>query len=84
MAGLIQRQHDSVKLHVTLINTLFRKRDEEEQQLQQIRKTFDARSILQKYAAYSFGKQKVTEIHLSLRYSTACDQFFEATALLKI
>lgn len=86
-AGLIQRQYDHVKMHVTLINTLFRKPDEATEakgNLPRARKTFDARSILKKYATFEFGRQTVTEIHLSQRFSTASNKFFEATGILKV
>lgn len=86
-AGLIQRQYDHVKLHVTLINTHFRNNTEGDagkNQLPHARKTFDARDILKKYVAFEFGSQTVSEIHLSQRFSTANDKFFEATGVLKI
>lgn len=86
VSDLIQRQYDNVKMHVTLINTLFRKTDESDhgRNLPNLRKTFDARDILKKYATYNFGSQKVSEIHLSQRFSTANDKFFEATGVLKL
>lgn len=86
-AGLIQRQYDNVKLHVTLINTLFRKTAEEDSgksHLPHARKTFDARDILKKYATFEFGRQAVRNVHLSERFTTANDGFYEATAVLKI
>ena len=83
--GLIQRQYDHVKVHVTLMNTLFRqKRNEDSSKTDKIREKFDARTIIKKYQDFEFGSQKLTEVHLSLRYSTACDGFFEATATLKV
>lgn len=87
----MQKQFDRIKLHVTLMNSLFRNdasvtnSDSNENECQQKRReTFDARNILQKYVNYYFGTQKLTEIHLSLRYSKACDGFFEATGILRI
>lgn len=85
--GLMQRQYDHVKMHVTLINTIFRKKDENEENrraMPNARQTFDAREILRKYGNFNFGSQEVTEIHLSLRHSKACDGFYEATATIGI
>lgn len=80
----MQRQYDSVKLHVTLINTLFRRRDDNDDSKRNARRTFDAREILRRFSAFNFGSQVITEINLSLRHSTACDGFYEATAVIKL
>ncbi|XP_037050921.1 activating signal cointegrator 1 complex subunit 1 isoform X1 [Bradysia coprophila] len=77
--GLMQRQYDRVKLHVTLINTRFVNGGEADNA-----RTFDCRSILDTYADYEFGTQNITEIHLSTRYTTATDGFYEATYRLKL
>ena len=47
--GLMPRQFDRVKLHMTVLNTIFRKGDsdfQEEKAEQQQRETLDARSLL--------------------------------------
>ena len=47
--GLMPRQFDRVKLHMTVLNTIFRKEDsdfQEEKAEQQQRETLDARSLL--------------------------------------
>ena len=47
--GLMPRQFDRVKLHMTVLNTIFRKDDsdfQEEKAEQQQRETLDARSLL--------------------------------------
>lgn len=75
----MQRQYDRVKLHVTLINTRFANGDETGND-----KTFDARAVLDKYVDYEFGSQIVSEIHLSMRYTTSTDGFYEATYRLKL
>jgi activating signal cointegrator complex subunit 1 len=49
MLGLMQKQYERVKLHVTLMNTRFRSDDSEPQTLrgmQKHRETFDATNIL--------------------------------------
>ncbi|XP_058836036.1 activating signal cointegrator 1 complex subunit 1 [Topomyia yanbarensis] len=84
--GLLQKKYDRVKLHVTLINSLFRDNAEGDggDDRRGSRVTFDATEILREFGHYDFGLQKVTEIHLSQRYSTACDGFYEATGLVKL
>lgn len=81
--GLMQPRNDHVKLHVTLINSLFK-----DESLQDDSKggrvKFDARKILKKYENHNFGSITLKEIHLSQRYSTACDGFYEATGIVKI
>ncbi|XP_055374465.1 activating signal cointegrator 1 complex subunit 1 [Condylostylus longicornis] len=79
--NLTQRKTDNVKLHVTLINSKFSQKDDDNTQR---RITFDAKDILQKYIDYDFGIQKLHEIHLSQRFSTGSDGFYEATSILKL
>lgn len=90
--GFIQLQHESVKLHVTLINSRFCDNDdaiekEENQDLRDgnrnQRKTFDASKILKKYKDYNFGSLSINEIHLSQRYSKASNGYYESTGILK-
>lgn len=75
----MQRQYDHVKLHVTLINTRFMNGAESKGDLK-----FDGRAVLEKYANYEFGTQRIKDIHLSMRYTTASDGFYEATYRLKL
>lgn len=75
----MQRQYDRVKLHVTLINTRFAHGADAEND-----RTFDGRRVLEQYADFEFGSQIVSEIHLSMRYTTSTDGFYEATYRLKL
>lgn len=66
--GLMRREHERVKLHVTLLNTLFRKdqgdlgdRDRRE------RESFDGRMLLEKFSGLSLGSVELSELHLSQR-----------------
>lgn len=78
--GLMQRKTEKVKLHVTLINSLFREDYDPTNPLLKLqRQTFDARKIFELYKDYEFGIQSLDEIHLSQRYSTSNDGFYEAT-----
>lgn len=88
-SGLVQRKYDRVKLHITLINSLFRDNTSGamaagEEEPRSSRVTFDATTILREFGHYDFGSQKVTDIHLSQRYSTACDGYYEATGQIKL
>lgn len=98
--GLLQRPRESVKLHVTLINTRFRKNTDDffdatngDQQKPSssaasnnpARLPFDSRDILRKYADYDFGKQPVSEVHISRRFTTNCiGGFYDASAVAKV
>ena len=68
--GLMPRQFDRVKLHITLLNSIFRKNDDDycdETDKSIKRETMDARPILQKFGDYDFANVKMKEIHLSQR-----------------
>ncbi|XP_046402108.1 activating signal cointegrator 1 complex subunit 1 [Ischnura elegans] len=97
--GFMQKEYDRVKLHVTLMNTIFRKEEEgvseglrpgEENDgpprrgkpppLRKARETFDARSILEKFQDYYFGEQVIDTLHLSQRYSTGKNGYYQSTA----
>lgn len=93
--GYTQLKHDSVKLHVTLMNSLFRENDDaiEKNDVNLASKddrdiskriTFDASKILKKYRDYNFGEITIKEIHLSQRYSKSTNGYYESTAILKI
>lgn len=94
--GLARRQSSHVKLHATLINSKFNQHhrnshgegEESEESRphnnRHGRKTFDATAIMREFGEFDFGVQAVTEIHLSQRLSTACNGFYEATALVKL
>ena len=64
--GLMPRQFDRVKLHMTVLNTLFRK-DEEFSEEEKGRETLDARQILEVFGDKSFATVTLKEVHLSQR-----------------
>jgi len=76
-SGLMKReQFDRVKLHATVMNTIFREsRDEEnsetkksiKQSKRKIRVTFDAREILKVFDSFDFGELCIESLHLSQR-----------------
>ncbi|KAL4640036.1 activating signal cointegrator 1 complex subunit 1 [Arapaima gigas] len=84
-AGLMVREWDRVKLHGTVMNTLFRRDlSEEDKSTAKIlntkdREAFDARNILRMFGAYHFGEFELNAVHLSQRYSTDCTGFYTSS-----
>lgn len=80
-AGLMVREWDRVKLHATVMNTLFRKDSTVEdtggpRRQTSEREAFDARNILKKFGAYRFGAFELNTVLLSQRYSTDCSGYY--------
>ncbi|XP_018566384.1 activating signal cointegrator 1 complex subunit 1-like [Anoplophora glabripennis] len=76
-SGLARRQYDRVKLHVTLMNTRFRNADEKPE-------TFDARQILAQFRNYCFGSVDFSNIHLSVRFTTGEDNYYEPAMIINL
>jgi len=68
-SGLMKREYDRVKIHLTLMNTIFRKDqgDLGDNEVGQVRESFDCRPVLEGWNNLNLGKVKVEEIHLSQR-----------------
>lgn len=66
-SNLSKKQYSKVKLHVTLMNTLFRDNLESTDNME--RKTFDSRKILKDFKDYDFGQIGISDIHISIRYT---------------
>ncbi|KAK3713586.1 hypothetical protein RRG08_055228 [Elysia crispata] len=83
LSGLMQQEHERVKLHVTVMNTLFRKDPSDTESHQAVRgqrkarESFDARGVLKNFKDYDFGSLTIPSIHLSQRFSTGQDQYYE-------
>ncbi|XP_067431893.1 activating signal cointegrator 1 complex subunit 1 [Thunnus thynnus] len=81
-AGQMVREWDRVKLHGTVMNTLFRKDSTVEdtggpgRQTMNERESFDARKILKTFGAYRFGEFELNTVLLSQRYSTDCTGYY--------
>lgn len=78
--GLIRNQYENVKLHVTLMNSSFRKRVAE----QEPREPFDCSYILKNYKNFNFGVYDFKEIHLSIRFTTNDRNYYQSLMILKI
>ncbi|KAK2719077.1 activating signal cointegrator 1 complex subunit 1-like [Artemia franciscana] len=90
--GLMTRQYDRVRLHVTVMNTLFRssKGDVENEvetkgnEVRRPRESFDAKNILKNFKNFEFGTQIVDSVHLSQRYSAGKDGYYVSAGQLEI
>merc|ERR1719209_2230797 len=65
----MKQEYDRVKLHCTLINSLFRKENEGESEEggNGERITFDAKPLLENWGQLCLGQVPVNEVHLSIR-----------------
>ncbi|XP_053519924.1 activating signal cointegrator 1 complex subunit 1 isoform X2 [Artibeus jamaicensis] len=78
-SGLIVKEWNSVKLHATVMNTLFRKDPNAEgrynlytadgKYIFKERESFDGRNILKLFENYSFGTLKLNSVHISQRFT---------------
>nr|XP_020505650.1 activating signal cointegrator 1 complex subunit 1 [Labrus bergylta] len=89
-AGLMVREWDRVKLHGTVMNTLFRKDSTVEdtggtgRQVMSEREAFDARNVLKKFGAYHFGDFELNAVLLSQRYSTDCTGYYSSAGSINL
>ncbi|XP_067944199.1 activating signal cointegrator 1 complex subunit 1-like [Watersipora subatra] len=72
-------ERDSVKLHLTLINSVFRK---ETKGSTQQRRTYDASKIFKELKDFDFGEIEFPGFHLSQRFSTGCDGYYETVTAI--
>ncbi|KAI7797134.1 activating signal cointegrator 1 complex subunit 1 [Triplophysa rosa] len=83
-AGLMEREWDQVKIHGTVMNTLFRKDPSAEAKRTQgklngkDREAFDARNILKEFGEFYFGAFDLKCVHLSQRFSTDCTGYYSS------
>lgn len=78
-SGLIVKDWNSVKLHATVMNTLFRKDPNAEgrynpytadgKYIFKERESFDGRNILKQFENFYFGTLKLNSIHISQRFT---------------
>ncbi|KAG5855483.1 activating signal cointegrator 1 complex subunit 1 [Anguilla rostrata] len=89
-AGLMVREWDRVKLHATVMNTLFRKDPSAEDKggsgrpNMKDREAFDARGVLKKFGTFRFGEFQLNAIHLSQRFSTDCSGYYTSSGLVQL
>ncbi|XP_050980609.1 activating signal cointegrator 1 complex subunit 1 isoform X3 [Labeo rohita] len=75
-AGLMERERERVKIHGTVMNTLFRKDPSAEDKgasgrpNAKDREAFNAKNILQMFGDYYFGAFELNSVQISQRFST--------------
>ncbi|CAJ1080289.1 activating signal cointegrator 1 complex subunit 1 [Xyrichtys novacula] len=88
--GLMIREWDRVKLHGTVMNTLFRRDSTVEdvggtgRQTVNEREAFDARNILKKFGTYHFGDFELNTVLLSQRYSSDCTGYYSSAGSINL
>ncbi|KAL5004729.1 hypothetical protein ScPMuIL_018185 [Solemya velum] len=89
-SNLMQKDYDRVKLHVTVMNTLFRK-DPSGTTVAKVhrepirdRESFDASNILKKFGNFKFGVHHIGELHISQRYSSSSQGYYASAATLRL
>ncbi|XP_033840258.1 activating signal cointegrator 1 complex subunit 1 [Periophthalmus magnuspinnatus] len=78
-SGLMVREWDRVKLHGTVMNTLFRRDSTAEgsgRKTPTSREAFDARHVLKTFGAFTFGDLELNSVLLSQRYSSDCTGYY--------
>lgn len=81
--GLVRKYQDNVKLHMTLINTKYRKiPDSPKKKRWGKRQSVDATKIMEKYKDFYFGECDLNSIHLSLIGSVGSDGFYEPISII--
>ncbi|CAG5136613.1 unnamed protein product [Candidula unifasciata] len=75
-ADLMQREYDRVKATYPS-GTSVPKVDHNSRRGNKLRESFDASGILKKFPDFNFGSQHISSIHLSERFSTGQDEYYE-------
>lgn len=81
-SGLMGKEWDRVKLHATMMNTLFRRDptvEERSKQNVRERESFDARNVLKKFEDYLFGEVELNTVHISQRFSADSSGFYSSS-----
>ncbi|KAM9831188.1 activating signal cointegrator 1 complex subunit 1 [Neosynchiropus ocellatus] len=87
--GQMVREWDRVKLHGTVMNTLFRKDSTVEDsggsgRQMSGREAFDARNILKAFGDYHFGEFELNSVRLSQRHSTDCTGYYSSAGSIDL
>ncbi|KAK2586606.1 hypothetical protein KPH14_011479 [Odynerus spinipes] len=80
--GFVTEKKNHVKLHATFMNTRYR--NEVNKPDKNTEKTFDATQLLNEYKDTSFGTMILNEIHLSQLKSASSNDYYQATAKIKL
>ncbi|XP_056386439.1 activating signal cointegrator 1 complex subunit 1 isoform X2 [Hyla sarda] len=91
-SGLMLKDWDRVKLHATVMNTLFRRDPLAEERSsifsakpgQRERESFDARNILKLFDNFYFGEINLDTVHLSQRFSVDSCGYYTSAGQVQI
>ncbi|OCT71869.1 activating signal cointegrator 1 complex subunit 1 [Xenopus laevis] len=86
-SGLMLKEWDRVKLHATVMNTLFRRDPLAEERSsisagkpgQRERESFDARNVLKIFGNFYFGDLSLDTVHLSQRFSADSSGYYASS-----
>lgn len=89
-SGLMMKDWDRVKLHATIMNTLFRKDPSAEgrtsstnwKQAPRERESFDAHNILKNFENYYFGEVNLNAVLISQRFSTDSTGYYTSSGYI--
>ncbi|XP_069836639.1 activating signal cointegrator 1 complex subunit 1 [Dendropsophus ebraccatus] len=91
-SGLMLKEWDRVKLHATVMNTLFRRDPLAEERSaithgkpgQRERESFDARNVLKLFDNFYFGEINLDTVHLSQRFSADSCGYYTSAGQVQI
>ncbi|RZF42213.1 hypothetical protein LSTR_LSTR004362 [Laodelphax striatellus] len=78
-AGVMEKQHEKVKMHITLMNTSFLKDDRELKNV-----TINAVPIIDAFGYYNFGEMTIDTIHLSQKGAYSTSGYYKSSLVLNI
>ncbi|XP_074446128.1 activating signal cointegrator 1 complex subunit 1 isoform X2 [Larus michahellis] len=89
-SGLMLKEWDRVKLHATVMNTLFRKDPSAEERNNTMagkssfkeRESFNGRNILKLFENFYFGEVQLDAVHLSQRFSSDASGYYATSGRL--
>lgn len=78
--GLMEKQYEHVKLHATVMNTIFNSQSTTNRK----QNSFNATKLLKVFQNFDFGTCGIPAIHVSQRHSQDKDGYYAATAKLSL
>jgi len=85
-AGYLKKQYDAVKLHATVINSLFRYDQSAQDNSGEKKKriTFDGKSILEQFSNYYFGELHIKSLDICIRKTFDADGLYKVATSLPL
>ncbi|KAJ8681230.1 hypothetical protein QAD02_017017 [Eretmocerus hayati] len=78
--GLSRNDHDGVKLHLTVANSFYMTR----KKIENVKKHFDASTMLRDHEETHLGKIELSTFHLSNLFAKSRDGYFESVSRIKL